>query len=63
MTDRSSAGRSQEAWLRHLSRRLVMMLSAWLAAPLDHIGARAYSASVLRNTPDNMITWLRHPRQ
>jgi hypothetical protein len=49
MTDRSSAGRSQEAWLRHLSRRLVMVLSAWLGAPLDHIGARTYIASVLRN--------------
>ena len=49
MTDRSSAGRSQEAWLRHVSRRLVMVLSAWLAAPLDHIGARTYIASVLRN--------------
>jgi len=48
-TDRSSAGRSQEAWLRHLSRPLVMVLSAWLGAPLDHIGARTYIASVLRN--------------
>ena len=60
MTD--SAGRSQKL-VAALSRRLVMVLSAWLAAPLDHIGARTYIASVLRNTPDNMITWLRHPRQ
>ena len=30
--------------------------------PLDHVGARTYIAGVLRNTPDNMVTWLRHPQ-
>ena len=30
--------------------------------PLTHIGARVYLAGVLRNTPDNMITWLRNPQ-
>ena len=30
--------------------------------PLDHMGSRVYVAGVLRNTPDNMITWLRDPQ-
>ena len=31
--------------------------------PLDHIASRQYLAGVLRNTPLNMDTWLRHPQQ
>ena len=31
--------------------------------PLDHIASRGYLAGMLRNTPDNMVTWLRHPQQ
>ncbi len=30
--------------------------------PLDHIGSQVYLAGVLRNTPDNMVTWLRDPQ-
>jgi putative membrane protein len=30
--------------------------------PLDQIGERGYLAGVLRNTPDNMIAWLRKPQ-
>ena len=30
--------------------------------PLDHMGKRVYIAGVLRNTPENMISWLRHPQ-
>ncbi len=30
--------------------------------PLDRIGSRVYVAGVLRNTPDNMVTWLRDPQ-
>lgn len=31
--------------------------------PLDRIAGRQYIAGVLRNTPDNMVSWLRHPQQ
>jgi cytochrome c2 len=27
--------------------------------PLTHMGARVYTAGVLRNNPDNMVRWLR----
>jgi cytochrome c oxidase assembly factor CtaG/cytochrome c2 len=30
--------------------------------PLNHMAKRVYVAGVLRNTPDNMITWLRDPQ-
>jgi cytochrome c len=30
--------------------------------PLTGVGARLYIAGVLRNTPDNMITWIRNPK-
>jgi cytochrome c1 len=30
--------------------------------PLDRMGKRVYIAGVLRDTPDNMITWLRNPQ-
>ena len=30
--------------------------------PLDHMGSRVYIAGMLRNTPDNMIAWLRNPQ-
>jgi cytochrome c2 len=31
--------------------------------PLDHMHERAYIAGILRNTPENMVTWLQHPQQ
>lgn len=31
--------------------------------PLDHIASRGYLAGMLRNTPDDMVTWLRHPQR
>ena len=31
--------------------------------PLSNIGVRVYLAGMLRNTPDNMVFWLRHPQQ
>jgi cytochrome c2 len=31
--------------------------------PLEHIAGRSYLAGMLPNTPDNMVTWLRHPQQ
>jgi cytochrome c1 len=30
--------------------------------PLDHIGTRVFIAGMLRNTPDNMVRWLRNPQ-
>lgn len=30
--------------------------------PLDHMASRVYIAGVLRNTPDDMVTWLRNPQ-
>jgi cytochrome c len=29
---------------------------------LDHMGRRIFIAGLLRNTPDNMMTWLRSPQ-
>ena len=31
--------------------------------PLSNIGVRVYLAGMLRNTPDNLMFWLRHPQQ
>jgi cytochrome c2 len=31
--------------------------------PLDHIASRGFLAGMLHNSPDNMVTWLRHPQQ
>lgn len=31
--------------------------------PLDHMARRQFVAGVLRNTPDNMVHWLRAPQQ
>jgi cytochrome c2 len=31
--------------------------------PLDHMANRQYIAGVLRNTPDNMVQWLRFPQR
>ncbi|HZP08904.1 c-type cytochrome [Methyloceanibacter sp.] len=36
--------------------------TALVGPPLDHMGSRLYIAGVLRNTPDNMILWLRKPQ-
>jgi cytochrome c2 len=30
--------------------------------PLEHMASRQYVAGVLRNTPDNMVRWLRFPQ-
>jgi cytochrome c2 len=34
-----------------------------IGPPLSNIGVRVYIAGMLRNTPDNMMLWLRHPQQ
>lgn len=31
--------------------------------PLTGIGSRIYVAGVLQNTPDNLIRWIRHPKE
>jgi cytochrome c1 len=31
--------------------------------PLTHMGSRVFLAGVLRNTPDNMVTWLLDPQR
>jgi cytochrome c2 len=31
--------------------------------PLDHMGKRIFIAGLLRNTPANMVTWLRDPQE
>ena len=31
--------------------------------PLDHVGRRIYIAGLLRNTPENMVAWLRFPQR
>jgi cytochrome c2 len=36
--------------------------AGFVGPPLDHMGSRIYIAGVLRNTPDNMIVWLRNPQ-
>jgi cytochrome c1 len=30
--------------------------------PLDHIGNRVFIAGMLRNTPENMVRWLKNPQ-
>ena len=37
--------------------------SGMVGPPLDHIASRQYVAGVLRNTPDNMVQWLRFPQK
>lgn len=34
---------------------------ALVGPPLDRIGSRAYVGGVLKNTPDNLITWVQNP--
>jgi mono/diheme cytochrome c family protein len=36
---------------------------ALVGPPLDKMGRRVYLAGLLRNTPDNMIMWLRYPQR
>ena len=31
--------------------------------PLEHVASRQFIAGVLRNTPDNMVQWLRFPQR
>jgi cytochrome c2 len=31
--------------------------------PLEHLASRQFIAGVLRNTPDNMVQWLRFPQR
>ncbi|HZY13364.1 MAG TPA: c-type cytochrome [Beijerinckiaceae bacterium] len=37
---------------------------AWgnVGPPLDHIGTRVFIAGMLRNSPDNMVRWLKNPQ-
>ena len=37
---------------------------AWgnVGPPLDHIGTRVFIAGILRNSPDNMVRWLKNPQ-
>ena len=36
---------------------------ALVGPPLDQMGRRIYLAGLLRNTPDNMVAWLRNPQR
>lgn len=36
---------------------------ALVGPPLDHFSKRIYVAGVLRNTPDNLILWIRNPQK
>jgi cytochrome c2 len=36
---------------------------ALVGPPLDHMGKRIFIAGLLRNTPGNMVTWLRDPQK
>jgi cytochrome c1 len=33
-----------------------------IGPPLDRIGTRVFIAGMLRNTPDNMVRWLKNPQ-
>jgi cytochrome c len=35
--------------------------NALVGPPLSQVGSRMYIAGVLRNTPDNMIKWIKNP--
>ena len=37
--------------------------NALVGPPLDHFAQRGYVAGVLRNTPDNLIRWIRDPQK
>ena len=37
--------------------------SGLVGPPLDHMGRRIYIAGLLRNTPENMVLWLRTPQR
>ncbi len=37
--------------------------SGLVGPPLDHMANRQFIAGVLRNTPDNMVQWLRFPQR
>jgi cytochrome c2 len=41
----------------------VLEADGMVGPPLDHIGSRQYLAGMLRNTPDDMVTWLRFPQR
>jgi hypothetical protein len=34
---------------------------ALVGPPLDRIGSRAFVGGVVRNTPDNLISWIQNP--
>ena len=36
--------------------------NALVGPPLDHMGRRIFIAGLLRNNPDNMLTWLKNPQ-
>lgn len=37
--------------------------NALVGPPLDHFAQRGYVAGMLRNTPDNLIRWIRDPQK
>jgi len=37
--------------------------SGLVGPPLDHMASRQFIAGLLRNTPDNMMQWLRFPQK
>ncbi len=40
----------------------IAMARGLVGPPLDHMGRRTFVAGLLRNTPENMVTWLRDPQ-
>jgi cytochrome c2 len=41
----------------------VIGASSKVAPPLNDFYERSYIAGILPNTPDNLITWIQHPRE
>jgi cytochrome c2 len=39
----------------------VRSADALVGPPLDRIGSRAFVGGVVRNTPDNLISWIQNP--
>jgi len=37
--------------------------NALVGPPLDHFAQRGYVAGMLRNTPDNLVRWIRDPQK
>lgn len=41
----------------------VVDANGMVGPPLEHVASRQFIAGVLRNTPDNMVQWLRFPQR